>query len=580
MTALTPSRPSTVSDTAIATSNAADADRLAPVRAIAAPGSFTDILRAVSPLTWQIAVINVFGLIVFVMGVLALNDFRAGLVDARIAALGTEGEIIAGALVESALGDPDLIGIAAASIDPAAAEPILRRLAESSGSRLRLYDSHGQLLLDSRALITASQVQSYSLPAPGSLTGNWPWLARLYDWIIGRLPGIDLPRYREAPGADGSFYPEVTSALLGTKDQAVRANSVGRVIVSVAVPIQRLQMVQGALLLSSEGPEIELMLRRERLQIAQMFVVALVVSVGLSILISGAIVRPIRHLAKAAQWAKLQRRGRAPIPRFDDRSDEIGQLARSLSDMTDGLYERIDAIERFAADVSHEIKNPLTSLHSAVETLDQTEDPSRRATLLRIIKDDVNRIDRLITDIAAASRLDGELSREARIPVDLAAMMKSLAQFAGPYAKRGIFIDVTTEPSALGESAFVVMGMGERLAQVFRNVIDNALSFSPDNGSVHIELKPARNEVLVAIEDQGPGIPPESLERVFERFYTSRDTALDEPGQFGKHSGLGLAIARQIVSAHHGRIWAENRNSANTTGEQKTGARFVIVLPR
>jgi two-component system, OmpR family, sensor histidine kinase ChvG len=535
--------------------------------------------RRISPLTWRIVVINALGLLVFVVGVLALNNFRAGLVDARIAALGTEGQIIAGALVEAALAEPETPGIGLPQINVETAAPILRRLAETSGSRLRLYDSHGRLLLDSRNLLPGSQVQSYGLPAPGGLLGSWPWLARIYDWVIGRLPSFDLPRYHEVPGADATLYPEVTAALLGEKQEAVRATDIGHVIVSVAVPVQRLKMVQGALLLSSEGPQIETMLRAERLQIVQMFVVALAVSIALSILVSGAIVRPIRLLARGAEEARRRLRGRTAIPTFGRRSDEIGELASALSNMTQGLYERLDAIESFAADVSHEIKNPLTSLRSAVETLQRTEDAARKEKLLGIIKDDVARIDRLITDIAAASRLDAELTRERMGPVDLAQLLKGLAAMAnerlGGVPAR---VEVSVDSGALLDpAAFVISGLEDRLGQVFRNVIDNALTFSPEGGVVQIGLKLGRDGVAVSVEDDGPGIPPESLERIFERFYTSREEAPDGRDAFGKHSGLGLAITRQIVLAHQGRIHAENR--IDKAGAIK-GARFVIRLPR
>ena len=540
-------------------------------------GSAQEPRRRISPLTWRIIVINIIGLIIFVAGVLALNNFRAGLVDARIAALGTEGEIIAGALVESAFGEgeTDVYGVAP-KVDTEAAASILRRLAETSGSRLRLYDNRGRLTLDSRNLLPSDQVQRYGLPPLGGLLGSWPWLDRVYDWVVGRLPAFDVPRYREVPGADTTLYPEVTAALLGQMQEAVRANDVGRVVVSVAVPVQRLKRVQGALLLSSEGPEIEDMLRAERLQIVQMFLVAVVVSIISSVLVSGAIIRPIRRLAHAAQEARRRHKGRTAIPTFGGRSDEIGELARSLSDMTEGLYARLDAIERFAADVSHEIKNPLTSLRSAVETLQRTEDSGRREKLLLIIKDDVSRIDRLITDIAAASRLDSELTREHMGPVDVAGMLKSIAAMmndrGGP-----VRVEVEADSGALEPDAFVIEGLKDRLGQVFRNVIDNAVSFSPEGAAVKITLKIGRGGVIVTVDDAGPGIPAESLENIFERFYTSRETAPDGKDAFGKHSGLGLAIARQIVIAHRGRIHAENR--LGEAGAVK-GARFVILLPR
>jgi two-component system sensor histidine kinase ChvG len=532
---------------------------------------------AVSPLTWRIVIINLVGLLVFIAGVLALNNFRAGLIDARLDALGTEGDIIAGALIESALVDSEGPG-QSPHFDLDKAAPILLRLAETSGTRLRLYGDRGRLLLDSRALLPGSEIQTYNLPPLGGLLGSWPWLARVYDWVVGRLPGVDLPRYREVPGADASLYPEVTAALLGEKDKAVRANDAGRVVVSVAVPVQKLKMVQGALLLSTEGAQIETMLRAERLQIVQMSILSLAVSIILSLLVSGAIVRPIRKLARAAAETRGRLSQRIAIPTFGKRAGEVGELAHALSRMTDSLYGRLDAIESFAADVAHEIKNPLTSLRSAVETLQQTEDAERRGKLLAIIKDDVRRIDRLITDIAAASRLDAELAREHLTPVDLSRLLRDLAALASEAERGGgVPVELVLDAGALDSAAFVIPGLEDRLGQVFRNLIDNAQSFSPRGGKVRVTLKLGQGAIVATVDDDGPGLPPESLEKIFERFYTSRETAPDGKDSFGQHSGLGLAIARQIVLAHGGLIRAENR--VDETG-RILGARFVVTLPR
>jgi two-component system sensor histidine kinase ChvG len=334
-------------------------------------------------------------------------------------------------------------------------------------------------------------------------------------------------------------------------------------------------MVQGALLLTNEGAQIETMLRAERLQIVQMSILSLAVSIILSFMVSGAIVRPIRRLARAASETRGRLAQRPVIPTFRG-AGEVGELAEALARMTDSLYARLDAIESFAADVAHEIKNPLTSLRSAVETLQQTEDAPRRAKLLSIIKDDVRRIDRLITDIAAASRLDAELAREEMRPVDLARLLRELAALASEHGA-GVPVELALDAGALDGAPFVLPGLEERLGQVFRNLIDNAQSFSPQAARVRLIVKLDPDQLIVAVDDEGPGIPPESLEKIFARFYTSRDDAPDGKESFGQHSGLGLAIARQIVLAHGGTIRAENRVDA---AGQVVGARFTVRLPR
>ncbi len=527
--------------------------------------------RLFSPITQRIIIINLVGLIVLVAGVLVLNRYRAGLIDAELSALRTQGEIVAGALVETALMEPET-ATSAPRFDIEAAASILRRVGVMAGKRVRMYDYRGRLLLDSRDLLPR-QVETYRLPPPGGISTNWPALEKFYDWVTGLLPSVDLPRYVETPDRRGTHYREVVAALTGEVGQEVRVTARGDIIVSVGIPVQRLKVVQGALLITTDENAIAGILRAERVQILQIFLIALGVSALLSIVLSRAIARPIRKLAQAAELVRTRGRGRPEIPTFDDRNDEIGELARAFSDMTSALYARMDAIERFAADVAHEIKNPLTSLRSAVETLERAEDPERRAKLLAIISDDVVRLDRLITDIAGASRLDAELTREPMQKVDLAALLRMLADVAnGHESGDGARVQLSSDSGARGDEVFGVLGLESRLAQVFRNILDNALSFSAPDKRVTIDMRLRDGVVQVVIEDEGPGIPPDALERIFERFYTSRE----EPESFGKHSGLGLSIARQIVTAHGGGIWAENRRDRE--GQVK-GARFIVRLP-
>ncbi len=320
----------------------------------------------------------------------------------------------------------------------------------------------------------------------------------------------------------------------------------------------------------------------------------------LSLSLANTIAEPVRKLAEAAERVRRGIKSRQQIPDFTNRSDEIGHLSGALRDMTQALYNRIDAIESFAADVAHELKNPLTSLRSAVETLPRVKSGPSRDRLLAIMQHDVRRLDRLISDISDASRLDAELARGDAGPVDMAALLRAVVAMAAdsPRGDRAA-LRLTIEEAApkAKASAYVVFGYDSRLAQVITNLIDNACSFSRPGGEVRIALsrargeatpegEPAGDQVVVTVDDDGPGIPPHALERIFERFYTDRP----EQG-FGQNSGLGLSISRQIVQAHGGRIWASNRpasaETAATTADEDeagvvrhgAGARFVICLP-
>ena len=305
----------------------------------------------------------------------------------------------------------------------------------------------------------------------------------------------------------------------------------------------------------------------------------------LSVLLAGTIAGPVRRLAEAAERVRRGIKSRQEIPDFTDRSDEIGHLSGALRDMTRALYNRIDAIESFAADVAHELKNPLTSLRSAVETLPLAKRADARNRLLEVIQQDVRRLDRLISDISDASRLDAELARAEAEPVDLERLVQTVASVANELKPAGLVpIKVSVNKSLLGNSAFFVVGNDGRLGQVVRNLIDNAASFSPPGAEIRVTLQRLPQEVEIVVEDDGPGIPPHALERIFERFYTDRP----EQG-FGQNSGLGLSISRQIVEAHRGRIWAENRFADASTGDAgkpiaacdrpRLGARFIVRLP-
>jgi two-component system, OmpR family, sensor histidine kinase ChvG len=385
----------------------------------------------------------------------------------------------------------------------------------------------------------------------------------------------DLPTYRELGQANGKGYEEVAMALTGLKSSMVRINDRAEVIVSVAVPVTRFRAVRGALMLSTQGAEIDDMVTAERLAVLRVFLFAAGVMVVLSFLLAGTIAGPMRRLADSAEIVRRRIKSRVEIPDFTHRRDEIGHLSGTLRDMTNALYSRIEAIESFAADVAHELKNPLTSLRSAVETLPLAKTEESRNRLLAVIQHDVKRLDRLISDISDASRLEAEMQRQEASPVDLIKLLTAVTSVANEMPREDS-IKVTLNFEGGTAQSFIVPGHDSRLGQVITNLIDNARSFSPKGGTVRITCRRLKNEIEIIVDDDGPGIEPDALEKIFERFYTDRP----EQG-FGQNSGLGLSISKQIVEAHAGRLWAENRMSVPAPDEPPSvlGARFIVRLP-
>jgi two-component system, OmpR family, sensor histidine kinase ChvG len=545
-----------------------------------------------SSLTRRIVVLNVAGLFALVIGILYLSQFRAGLIEARIQSLLVQGEIIAAAIAASSTADPDsnitidperLLELQAGEsydpeetlsgldfpINPERVAPVLRFLVSPTNTRARIYDRDATLILDSRALY---DVLRFDLPAPemqpNYFQRRWMMLRR---WFAKG----DLPTYRELGANNGRGYEEVNQALQGLKWSMVRINDRAEVIVSVAVPVQRFRAVRGALMLSTQGADIDEMVTAERLAIFKVFGIATGVMIVLSFLLAGTIAGPMRRLADTAEVVKRRVRGRVEIPDFTGRRDEIGHLSRSLREMTDALYRRIEAIESFAADVAHELKNPLTSLRSAVETLPLARSDESRGRLLSVIEHDVKRLDRLISDISDASRLDAELQREEANPVDVTKLLNMIVDVANetPH-EHGVTVKLVFDGG--GPRDFFVPGHDSRLGQVIDNLIDNARSFSPPGAIVQVTARRLKNEIEIVVDDDGPGVRPEALEKVFERFYT------DRPHQgFGQNSGLGLSISKQIVEAHSGEIMVENRMAPATGGwpAKVLGARFTVRLP-
>ena len=545
----------------------------------------------------RIALINILGLIILSGGILYFNQFRQSLINARLESLMVQGQIIGAAIAGSAtadtssivinpdkldeLGNPDSPDLGQSGLDfpitPDTAGPVLHRLLANTTIRGQIIDNGGNMVVDTSFLYGGSDIIQTNISPPVAVTWKSRFedlTNRLGDWFFSH----DYPSHEDY-GLDGNQgRSEISAALNGATVSVVRLNMVREIIVLVAVPIQRFHAVQGALVLSTQGGEIDNVLRGERRIVYMTFVFTALVALLLSALLARTIARPIRRLSAAADRV---RRGinhsRVEIPDFTSRSDEIGQLSGSLRHMTQALYNRIAAIEAFAADVAHELKNPLTSLRSAVETLHYAKTEDQKGKLIEIVIHDVQRMDRLISDISDASRLDAELARAEVHPIDFSKLVENIAAHANETAKEGAAkVEVHVQDPKGKADAYLVLGHDSRLGQVLRNLIDNGRSFTAAGSALQIKLRRVGDEVEARIEDHGPGIAPENLERIFERFYT------DRPNQsFGRNSGLGLAISRQVVEAHKGRIWAENRlGKPPVSGERPVnGARFVIRLP-
>ena len=514
-------------------------------------------------------------LLILAAGLLYLGEYRKGLIASELVSLNGQARLFAAALGESAVisgdsGDSGRNQAGRQYLAEKAVRRVVRRLVETTGARARLFDSGGVLLADSRVLMGGGgMVQTETLPPAEKSGGGFiADLLDLYDRLAG---GDDLPLYSENPNQKAADYKEALRALGGEETEVVRADGMGGLVLSAAVPVQRYKQVLGALMLTKGGGDIEAALLEVRLSILAVFGVALAVTVLLSIYLAGTIARPLHKLAAAAEHIR-QSHGRADaIPPMEGRNDEIGNLAASLRDMTEALWRRMDAIESFAADVAHEIKNPLTSLQSAVETAIKIEDPERQRKLMAIIADDVTRLNRLIGDISDASRLDAELSRAETEPVDLCEMLTTIADIFNTRGRPGV---APIEVDCGG--GLSVIAIGGRLSQVFANLIENALSFSPPGGTVSIRAGKDGEDgeiITVTIDDDGPGLAEGKEKAIFERFYTERP--LGE--KFGTHSGLGLSISKQVVETLGGTITAENKKSAE--GGAVVGARFRVRLP-
>ncbi len=533
--------------------------------------------RWVSPLIWRVLLVNFLPLLLLVGAVLYLDQYQDGLLEAEVSALREQARIYAGALGESAVrvtdpNNPVLV--------PDLARPLLRRLTDPTPTAsAKIYAPDGTLIADSRVRLGAGgAVTTEPLPPDadrGPLTG---FVGRIYDAVLAWLPhtsGTTVEMSPDAPGAD--WQPDVREELRLTSSNDshemppyIRRTRENQLLVTVTEPVERDRHTVGIVLLTRDAVEVDNSLFQVRVSILGLFFGALILTVLLSWYLSLTLARPILLLADAAGDMR-EGHGRAgAVPaRLLRRRDEIGQLGQALSASATALWGRMDAIERFAADVAHEIKNPLSSIRSAIDTLKRVGDAHQQARLLTIIQEDVVRLDRLITDISDASRVDAELSRSITERVDVVPMITALGEIAD--ATRG-----DDDPRLVVDApacSLVVLAVEGRLVQVLRNLIANAESFSPARGTILLRARETGAMVELSVEDEGPGIPDGNLENVFDRFYSERPAG----EKFGRHSGLGLSISRQIVEALHGRISAENRR--DETG-RVLGARFVVRLPK
>ena len=534
--------------------------------------------RWVSPLMRRILVVNAMPLALLLATLLYLDQYQNGLLEAEVGALRQQAKIHAGALSEAAVREE---GNEAPRLVPDAARGLLRRLTEPTpNAQAKLYAPDGQVIVDTRIRQGAGGTV-FTEPLPpaidrGALVGTIEAIYdRLLDWLPGSTRRTRLDISPTAVGPD--WQPDVKEEirLSGTANSRetppyIRRTSDNRLLVSVAEPVVRNRTTVGIVLLTREAREVDDSLLAVRLSILSLFALALALTVALSWYLSLTIARPILRLAGAAEQMQ-EGRGRAgAVPAtLLARRDEIGELAQALGDSAQALWNRMDAIERFAADVAHEIKNPLTSIRSAIETLRRIEEPEKQRRLLAIIAEDVARLDRLISDISDASRIDAELSRAATEAVDVTPILEALAEIDEATRREDHPQLVLAEPRAPA----VVQAVEDRLVQVLRNLIGNAQSFSPPRGRILISATPVGSEIEIVVEDEGPGIPDAKLESIFDRFYSERP----QGERFGQHSGLGLSISRQIVEALRGSIAAENRRDE---AGRVTGARFTVRLPK
>ena len=557
----------------------------------------TLIMRFISKtLLRRIIASNLLGLGILMMGLTYLIQFNSWLIDAKIEHLRAQSHILAAAIASKAsldnegggnVGDPLRDNPFAAlefSIQPEIIVPLLPTLLQKTTNRGRVYDVSGVLIADSAQILRPGSI--IPIQPNGKLPGRKPktennW-TRLVQWL---MISSDLRVYKEIGRANGRFYPEVKEALEGKSTALMMLARKRRKIVSVATPIVRGGQVRGAILLSTAPGAVDDVQAAELFAVLVLVLGATAAALLASYLLARTVAEPVRQLSQYANEVTHDIQAAKELPRFDDRADEVGQLARSFTLMTRALFRRIEASEKFAADVAHELKNPLTAARSTAESLIYVKSDEQRDEFIEQIQLELKRLNKLISDVADASRLDADLALQRFEPLQLAEVAETLVvMFRDLATGENKNVRLTIEPTAQ-VGAYSISGQDGRIEQVLTNLLSNALSFTPEGGTVMVRLRRLPDHIDLVVEDQGPGIDPENIEKIFTRFYTYRPTATASRGD---NSGLGLSISREIVEAHDGRIWAENiwpagSGQAGPTGEGRDevplGARFIVRLP-
>jgi two-component system, OmpR family, sensor histidine kinase ChvG len=555
---------------------------------------------------------NTIGLAILLGGIFYLSQYHAWLIDAKRESLRAQGDIIAAAIAANAsietgrlVLDPDRLpelegarspfrddGFAALqlSIAPERVTPILRRLLPSADTRARVYAQDGTLIIDTAQLLARGQLARGASPPADQqdrirLKNGW---TRFVAWLMRG----DLPVYREIGGANGKAYPEVRMALGGSATPMLLLNEKGEQIVSMAVPIQFRKAVQGVLLLSTRPGEIDEILAEERYLIFLLALTALAATLLASWLLARTIAGPMHRLSEAAKMVSTNIKARRELPEYGHRADEVGQMAAAFREMTEALYRRVEASERFAQDVAHELRNPLTAARSTAEALAYAKTPEQQADLVREIQDELKRLNKLITDVSNAARLDAEMALQEIEPVDVRQVLEGVVDVFRDLLSidtRRVILNVEEAPQSL--YPYIIMAHEARLGRVLTNLLDNALSFSPAGGLVTVRARRRSAEIEITVDDQGPGMPPDKLEDIFSRFYSDRPQT---DSTVGKNSGLGLSISREIVTAYGGTIQASNLHGSNAAITSLpcepaafrdrralgiVGARFTVRLP-
>ena len=519
----------------------------------------TNTRSYISPITRRILAINILALVLLVVGLLYVGQYRKGLIDNEISALNIQAELFAAAIGEAAVGNND----SNQTLVVKDAQQILRRMVNTTGITAQLFLPNGKLLIDSRLFRGPSgNVEVRELPPPRIEITIKDKVNNLFRNILREL----LPDIKAV--SDLSTAKKI--ALKGEQGSAIRTLAHGKFSLSVAVPVQRYKKVLAALILTNDGSKINETIFQVRLDILKIFSLVLLVTILLSIYLASSIARPLKNLAIATEDIRKGKSRHYAIDDILSRKDEIGELGNMLNDMTEALWRRMETIERFAADVAHEIKNPLTSIKSAVETIASIKNSEQQIKLMEIVKDDIGRLDRLISDISDASRLDAELSRKKMVPIKINLLLEELISFYGVAVDtKGIQFKFSNE----FDGTILIQGNEDRIVQVFRNLIDNAISFSPEKGIISLRLNLDNQMVKICVEDEGVGLQPGTEESVFKRFYRERP----DNEKFGMHSGLGLSISQQIIKAHGGMIFAKNLRD---DFGKILGACFIIELPK